>query len=332
MFRTFTFAIVACLIASAPWGGDAVAQETIRLRITSQLPAAAPLSRGLELWKQRMEQAGKGRVKVETYHNSQLYKDAEAFPAVQSKSIEMGLVVSGQFSAYDPVFGIFDLPGLFQSYDQAVRAANGNVGKVLTERLHKLGVHPLYWPQQGFVEIATTRRPLQSPADFRGLKLRTHSKELARMAQLLGAAPTVIAAAEVSTALSRGTVDGITTSISSFHSRKWYESAPNVTTSHFGLVALVIVINKAVWDGLPPDIRAAAIEAARAADQYSTENVIKEEQEIIANLRKANVQVTQFGDKAREDFTRIAAPMYDEYFKAAGPAGKELVDYVRSLK
>jgi tripartite ATP-independent transporter DctP family solute receptor len=331
MLRQFFLASLASLLVLSA-GIDARAQETIRVRITNQLPATAQLSKGLEMWKSRMEQATKGRVKVETYHNSQLYKDAEAFPAVQSKSIEMALIVSAQFSAYDPIFGIFDLPGLFQSYDQAIKALNGPLGKVLTERMHKLGVHPLYWPQQGFVEIGTTKRALQSPADFKGLKLRTHSKELARMAQLLGASPTVIAAAEVSTALSRGTIDGLTASISSFHSRKWFEGAPNVTSSHFGLVALVIIFNKSLWDGLPADIRAVAVEASAAADQFSTESVIRDEQETIATLKKANVQVSQFTDKAREDFLKATAPMYDEYFKAAGPAGKELVAYVRSLK
>ena len=76
------------------------------------------------------------------------------------------------FTAYDPVFAIFDLPGLFKTYDQATTALHGKTGAVLTEHLHKLGVHPLYWPQQGFSAIATSKTALNTPADFKRLKLR----------------------------------------------------------------------------------------------------------------------------------------------------------------
>jgi C4-dicarboxylate-binding protein DctP len=331
--RRRLYAIAAAmfaLVVGTP--GAALAQDALRLRISSQLPPSSPVSQSLELWKARMEEAGKDRLKIEIYHNSQLYKDSEVFPAVQSKSIEMGLVILAQFSAYDPIFGIFDLPGLFHSYPQAVRVFEGDLGKDFTQRLQKLGVQPMYWPLQGFVEIATTKRVLNAPADFRGLKLRTHSKELARMAQLVGASPTVIAPSEVSTALSRNTIDGLTATLASYYGRKWFEAAPQVTTSHFGLVGVVIVMNRAVWDALPPDLKTAAVEASRAANAFATEHTTKEDAQVLAALTKNNVQVSRFSDQGREEFARITAPMYEEFFKATGPAGRQLVEYVRSVK
>jgi TRAP-type C4-dicarboxylate transport system substrate-binding protein len=261
-----------------------------------------------------------------------LYKDNEVIPAVQKKNIEAGLVVAGQFSAFDPMFAVFDLPGLFTSYPQAIRAIDGQLGEQLAARMSKLGVHPLYWAQQGFVEVATVRKPVNAPSDLKGMKLRVHSRELARMAQLNGAAPTTIAASEVSTALSQGTVDGITTSISSYEARKWFEGAPNATNSKFGLVAIVIIINQDVWNGLPQDLKGVLAEASRAASAYSTQRVLQEEGEIFSRLTKANVKVTQFDAKGRAEFETRTRPMYDEFYKVTGNDGRIVVKYVQGLR
>ena len=288
------------------------------------------MSKGLELWKEKVEKGSNGRIRVELYPSSQLYKDNEVIPAVQKKSIEAGLVVAGQFSAYDPAFAIFDLPGLFTSYPQAIRSLDGQLGEQFAARMAKLNVQPLFWAQQGFVELGTVKKPINTPADLKGLKLRVHSKELARMAQLLGAAPTTIAASEVSTALTQGTVDGITTSISSFDARKWYEGAPNITNSKFGLVALVIIINQDLWNGLAPDLKGVINEASRAAAAYATQRTLQEEKETFERLAKAGVKITQFDKAARADFETKTRPMYDEFYKSAGNSGRELVKYVTS--
>src|SRR5687767_4979977 len=186
--------VASALVVSALITTTASAQAPLRIRVTNQLPPSSAMSKGLELWKEKVESGSNGRIRVELYPSSQLYKDNEVIPAVQKNSIEAGLVVAGQFSAYDPAFAIFDLPGLFTSYPQAIRSLDGQLGEQFATRMAKLNVHPLFWAQQGFVEIGTIKRPINSPADLKGLKLRVHSKELARMAQLLGAAPTTIAA------------------------------------------------------------------------------------------------------------------------------------------
>ncbi len=323
---------LAWLAAGASIGLPVHAQAPLRLRITNQLPPSSPMSKGLELWKEKVEKGSQGRIRVELYPSSQLYKDNEVIPAVQKKNIEMGLVVAGQFSAFDPRFAIFDMPGLFTSYSQVIRALDGQLGDVLAARMRKLGVQPLYWAQQGFVEIATVRKPVNTPSDLKGMKLRVHSRELARMAQLNGAAPTTIAASEVSTALSQGTVDGITTSISSYEARKWFEGAPNVTNSRFGLVAIVIIINQEIWNGLAQDLKTVLAEASRASSAYSTQRVLQEESEIYARLTKAGVKVTQFDAKGRAEFEAKTRPMYDEFYKVTGNDGRALVKFINGLR
>jgi C4-dicarboxylate-binding protein DctP len=306
--------------------GRADAQAPTLLRISNQLPASAAVTKGLDLWKSKVEAATGGRIKVEIYNNSQLYKDNEVFPAVQGHQIDMGTVVSAQFTAYDPVFAIFDLPGLFKTYDQATTALHGKTGAMLAEHLHKLGVHPLYWPQQGFSAIATSKTQLKTPADFKRLKLRAHSKDLARMFQLLGASPTVIAASEVSTAASRGTIDGLSTSLSSYYARKWFEASPFINNSGFGLIGTVVIINKDLWDKLPEDIRSAMDNASREAEEFSTRSIISEEEALLKDLAQKGVHATTFDSQSAKDFAKIIRPMYDEYLASVGSDGKILLE------
>jgi len=320
------FAAMMIAIVLAGTGYEAKAQAPTLLRISNQLPATAAVSKGLELWKTKVEAATAGRIKVEIYNNGQLYKDNEVYPAVQGGEIDMGLVVSAQFTAYDPVFAIFDLPGLFRTYDHANTALHGKMGAMLVEHLHKLGVHPLYWPQQGFSAIATSKSALNSPADFKRLKLRAHSKELARMFQLLGAAPTVIAASEVSTAASRGTIDGFSTSLSSYYARKWYEASPFINHSGFGLIGTVVIINKNAWDKLPDDVKSAMEGASKEAEEFSTRTIISEEEALLKDLAQKGVKATTFDGSAAEGFAKIIRPMYDEYLASAGNDGKMLLE------
>lgn len=331
---TRSIIVIRTLLAVTLVTGLAVpcAAQEIKLRISNQLPATQPVSKGLELWKTKMEEAGRGRVRVEVYHNSQLYKDKDVFPAVQAGSVEAGFVIAGQFSAYDQIFDLFDLPLLFPSYDVAVRSLHGDLGRALGERLAKFGVVPLYWPQQGFIEYATTKKPLATAADFKGLKIRAATKGQARMVQLLGSAPTVIAASEVYTALTRGTIDGLSTSLASYYTRKWYEGAPHGTLARFGLIGAVVIINKGVWDRLPADLKTAAQEAARAAEALSNDGIINGQSEFVDALRKHNVQLVEWTPAARGELVELTKPMYEEFYKAVGQPGRDMVQYVRSLK
>lgn len=324
--------VIAILAGAACVAFASESQAQTLLRISNQLPTTAAVTRGLDLWKQKVEAGTGNKIKVEIYNNSQLYKDNEVFPAVQNHSVDMGLVISAQFTGYDPVFSVFDLPGLFQNFSQVTTALKGKLGTVLTRHLHALGVHPLYWPQQGFSAVATTKTEIKSPDNFKRLKLRAHSKELARMFQLLGAAPTVIAASEVTTAASRGTIDGFSTSISSYSSRKWFENAPYINHSGFGVIGAVIIINKDVWDGLPSEQKAVIEAASKEAETFTTRTVIDEESTILSDLASKGVKATVFDKPAMEAFTKIIAPMRAEYIKAAGEDGKALVDYVTTLK
>jgi len=132
--------------------------------------------------------------------------------------------------------------------------------------------------------------------------------------------------------LSQGTVDGLTTSISSYHARKWFEGAPNITTSRFGLIAAVIIMHRELWNSLPANTKTMLAQASQTAAAYSTQTVLQEESEIIEKVRKSGVKVTQFSAAARTEFAKRTQPMYEEFYRGTGNSGRDLVQYVRSLK
>lgn len=221
-----------------------ISASNILIRLSNQLPPAQSVSQAMELFKRLVEERGVGKVKVEVYHASQLYSDKEVFPAVQSGSVEAGLVITSQIAGYDPIFSIFDQPFLIANYKVAIQACKGKMGEVLNQHAEKMGVKILSWPQQGFIQIANSKRPIRTPKDFESLKLRSHSGEVVKTIQLLGGAAVVIPAGDTYTALSRGTVDGVTTSIASFFSRKWVEVAKYLMINNITLVGYPLCINK----------------------------------------------------------------------------------------
>ena len=230
---------------------------------------------------------------------------------MQSGQVPIGEILISQFGNEDPMFELDSLPFLATGYDNAWKLYQASKD-TLDKRFAARGVRILYsvpWPGQALF----SKTPLNTPADFKRLKLRAHSKDLARMFQLLGASPTVIAASEVSTAASRGTIDGLSTSLSSYYARKWFEASPFINNSGFGLIGTVVIINKDLWDKLPGDVKSAMDNASREAEEFSTRSIISEEEALLKDLAQKGVHATAFDNQSAKE--RVGK-WYNEAVKA----------------
>jgi C4-dicarboxylate-binding protein DctP len=285
----------------------------------------------MELFKSLVEQRTAGKVTVQVYHAGLLYQDKDVFPAIQSGSIEAGLVITSQIAGYDPIFSIFDQPFLVGSYKVAIESCSGKVGEVLNQHAEKIGVKILSWPQQGFIQIANTKHALKVPKDFEGLKLRSHSGDVVNTIQLLGGAAVVIPAGDTYTALSRGTVDGVTTSIASFQSRKWSEVAKYLMVNNITLVGYPLCVNKKFWDKLPKDIQVTISAAAVEAAAVATKENIESDEKILKQFMDKGGTITYITDENRDQFLEKVKPITEDFFKATGSEGKMLRDYIMSL-
>ena len=259
--------------------GSARAQAPINIKFSHVVAPDTPKGKGALRFKELAEQRTNGKVKVEVYPNSQLYKDKEEMEALQLGSVQM---LAPSLSKFGPLgvkeFEVFDLPFLFKDTAAFKSMTEGPVGKDLFAKLEAKGIRGMAFWDNGFHQMCANR-PLHHVADFKGLKMRIQSsKVLDAQMRALGAIPQVMAFSELYQALQSGVVDGTEGTPSNFFTQKTYEVTKHISLSSHGHLAYAAIVNKKFWDGLPPDIRTTLDGCMKDATIYAnaiaaTENV-----------------------------------------------------------
>ncbi|MDP9123290.1 MAG: TRAP transporter substrate-binding protein [Pseudomonadota bacterium] len=277
--RTFLVAAAAAAGATA-LPAQAQAQSTILIKFSHVVAPDTPKGNGALRFKELAEERTKGRVKVEIYPNSQLYKDKEEMEALQLGSVQM---LAPSLSKFGPLgareFEVFDLPFLFKDTAAFKNVTEGQLGKDLFAKLEPKGIRGMAYWDNGFHQMCANR-PLHHVADFRGLKMRIQSsKVLDAQMRALGAIPQVMAFSELYQALQSGVVDGTEGTPSNFYTQKIYEVQKDISLSNHGHLAYAAIVNKKFWDGLPADIRTTLDGCMKDATIYAnaiaaTENVM----------------------------------------------------------
>jgi len=282
--RHFLVALAAAAVPAAP----AFAQAPIVIKFSHVVAENTPKGKGALKFKELAEKATGGKVKVEVYPNSTLYKDGEEMNALQLGSVQMLAPSLAKFGPLGvPAFEAFDLPYLFDSYDELNKVTTGPVGKQLFQKLESKGIVGLAYWDNGFKDMSANK-PLRMPADFRGLKMRIQSsKVLDAQMRALGAVPQVMAFSEVYQALQTGVVDGTENPPSNLYTQKMNEVQKYLTLSNHGYLGYAVIVNKPFWDGLPPDIRKQLEGAMVEATKYTNDIAKKENDDALEAVRKA---------------------------------------------
>jgi C4-dicarboxylate-binding protein DctP len=270
----------AAALAATGFGGSARAQAPIVIKFSHVVAPDTPKGKGAIRFKELAEQRTNGKVKVEVYPNSQLYKDKEEMEALQLGSVQM---LAPSLSKFGPLgakeFEVFDLPFLFKDTAAFRAVTEGQLGKDLFAKLEPKGIRGMAYWDNGF-HIMSANRPLHHVADFKGLKMRIQSsKVLDAQMRALGAIPQVMAFSELYQALQSGVVDGTEGTPSNFWTQKIYEVQKDMTLSNHGHLAYAAIVNKKFWDGLPADIRTTLDACMKDATTYAnaiaaTENTL----------------------------------------------------------
>ena len=250
-FKSIVVALAAAVSMSA-----AFAQAPIVIKFSHVVATDTPKGQAAERFKMLAEKATAGRVKVEVYPNSQLYKDKEEMEALQLGAVQMlapSLAKFGPLGAKE--FEVFDVPYIFPSKQALYNVTEGPIGKGMLQRLESKGILGLAFWDNGF-KIMSANKPMHAPEDFKGLKMRIQSsKVLEAQMRALGANPQVLAFSEVYQALQTGVVDGTENPPSNMYTQKMHEVQKHVTMSNHGYLGYAVIVNKKFWDGLPADIR-----------------------------------------------------------------------------
>jgi C4-dicarboxylate-binding protein DctP len=279
-------ALVVALAATASL--NAWAQSPIVIKFSHVVAPDTPKGQAAERFKELAEKFTKGRVKVEVYPNSQLYKDKEELEALQLGAVQM---LAPSLAKFGPLgvkeFEVFDLPYIFPSKAALYAVTEGPIGKGLLQKLEPKGITGLAYWDNGF-KIMSANKPLRVPADFRGLKMRIQaSKVLDAEMRALGANPQVLAFSEVYRALQAGVVDGTENPPSNMYTQKMHEVQKHLTVSNHGYLGYAVIVNKKFWDGLPAAVRGQLSQAMRDATTFEKAIAQRDNDAALDAIRKA---------------------------------------------
>ncbi|MDQ6916200.1 MAG: TRAP transporter substrate-binding protein [Pseudomonadota bacterium] len=280
------FALVACIAVAC--SGTVAAQQPIVIKFSHVVALDTPKGKGAEYFKKLAEERTKGKVKVEVYPNSQLYKDGEEMEALQLGSVQM---LAPSVAKFGPLgareFEVFDLPYIFDTVADLHKVTEGSVGKMLFQKLESKGILGLAYWDNGFKDFSANKA-LKLPADVKGLKMRIQSSNvLEAEIRALGGIPQKMAFSEVYQGLQTGVVDGTENPPSNFYTQKMHEVQKYLTMTDHGVIEYAVIVNKKFWDGLPADVRSALESAMKDATKYANDIAKKENDDALDGVKKS---------------------------------------------
>ncbi|NYT64355.1 TRAP transporter substrate-binding protein DctP [Alcaligenaceae bacterium] len=308
----------AGLMAAAP----ASAETT--LKFAYALSTSSHYGAGADAFAKSLEGSG---FKLEQFPNSALGGEREVIEGLQLGTIDAAIVSTGATLNFVPATGVFDIPFLFRDLDHARKVLDGDIGKNMLAEFPKRGLVALAWGEQGFRQLTNNVRPVATPADAKGLKIRTTENPIHIAAfRELGILATPMAWPEVATALQQGTIDGQENPMAVIVSAKLPQLQKYLSlTAHVYGPALVLV-SPSVYNGLSDADKAKFVEAGHQSALAMRAYVDDIEKSGIEEVKKQGMQVNTVDHAA---FVEAVQPVYPQYYKQFG---KELVESIQNTK
>jgi C4-dicarboxylate-binding protein DctP len=318
--RKWLIAAAAAAVFMAP--GAVMAQQPIIIKFSHVVSPDAPKGKAALKFKELAEKYTDGKVKVEVYPNSSLYKDKEELEALQLGSVQL---LAPSISKFGPLgvkeYDVFDLPYLMVDDARAHAVYDSPLLAEMGKKLDAKSVHPLaYWDNGA--HVYTCNKPLINPEDFRGLKMRIQgSKVLDAVARELGAIPQIMAFSELYQALQTGVVDGEDNVPSNILTQKFYEVQKYLTVSYHGRLTYAFITNKKFWDGLPADVRPGLDRAVKESTEFFNETAAKDNADALDRIKASGkIEVHYQTDAEKHAWIKKLMPVHKEMQSRFGKA------------
>ena len=284
-------------------------------------------TRNVVAFTQDVEKATGGKLHIQVHSNGSLIKHPDILRAVSTGQVNIAEFLLGQFGNEDPIFAADNVPFVAPGYDNAMKFYRAQK-PVLEKKLQGRGLKLLYsvpWPGQGIY----TKDPVKSASDFKGLKMRTYSPLTARLAELLGAAPTVVQVPEVPQMFATGAMHAMITSSATGTATKAWEFVKNYYKTNAWNPKNVVVVNQRAFSRLPKAEQAALVKAAAAAEPRGWEMSKQREKDADELLAKNGVSVTEPSPELKAELAKIGEQMAAEWQKSAGADGQAILKAYR---
>ncbi|HEX6268233.1 MAG TPA: TRAP transporter substrate-binding protein [Burkholderiales bacterium] len=287
-------------------------------------------TRNVKAFAEDVQKATGGKLAIQVHSNGSLIKHPDILRAVSTGQVNIAEFLLGQFGNEDPVFAADNIPFVAAGYDAAWKFYQAQKPS-LQKSLQKRGMRLLYsvaWPGQGIY----TKEPLKSVDDLKGTKFRTYSPLTARLAELLGASPTVIQVPEIPQMFATGAVQAMITSSATGTSTKAWEFVKNYYKTSAFHPKNVVVVNQRGFARLPKDQQSALAKAAAAAEKRGWDMSRAREKEGDQTLAKNGMSVREPDAAMKARFQKIGQQMAQEWEKSAGADGQAILKAYRGKK
>jgi TRAP-type transport system periplasmic protein len=312
-----------CMALVVALGAGAAFAQT-KWDLPSAYPASNFHTENLQQFANDVDKASGGKLKITVHANASLFKANEIKRAVQGGQAQAGEILMANFANEAPVYALDGIPFLASSYAEAkilYDVQRAPLDKLLGSQGMKL-LYTVPWPPQGIY----TKKEINSVADMRGIKWRAYSPATAKIAELIGAQPVTIQAAELSQALATGTVESYMSSGSTGYDTKTYEQIKHWYDTQAWLPKNAVIVNKRAFDALDKPTQDAVLKAAAEAETRGWKLSEEKNEWYKKALAEKGMTIHRPQQKLKQDLQQVGTIMLADWEKTAGADGRALVD------
>lgn len=310
MFRFRSLTVVSAVALSVAMSGSAFAQTV--LNFAHSTAQNSHYSMGVQAFGKKLSELSNGKFEIREQAAGALGGERDVIEGLQIGSVELTVSSTGPLGNFVPEALVLDLPFLFKDYASARSILDGEIGQELLDKVSENNLVALAWTENGFRHVTNSSRPINTPADLEGLKIRTMENPVHMEAfRAAGASPTPMAFPEVFAALQQNVIDGQENPIPVITASKFWEVQSNLTLTGHVYSPAIILASPSLWDGLSDEEKGWFREAAKVSVEATRAKVESDEANGVELLRKNGMNVVENVDKAA--FQKAVAPAYDTF-------------------
>lgn len=304
--------------------------EKVILRLGTETALGTPENQGAQKLAELVKEKSKGTLEIQIYENAKLGNMRDRNENMRMGTVDMSTSSVGFLSIYEPLVGIFDLPYLYKDKAHEMRVFDGPIGIEINQKLQAQGLRVLCYFDAGSRHITTNRKPIYTPADLKGFRLRVpQSTPSIEGFKTLGATPMPLPFGEIYTALQQGLADGQENPVALVFHNKLYEVQKYLSLTNHQLFIQALLISEKRWRKLSPEHKKILIESAKEAQTYERNIAANDEIEILKQLAEKGMQINHVPQT--NEFTLKARPLRELYSKRLGQQARDLFEKIDAL-
>lgn len=321
--RTLTLGI-SLAVASTSFASGFSEMKPVTLRLAHVVNEQDAFQAAAVKLQELVAERTEGAVTIEIYPNASLGDERTLLEGMQIGTVDMGLITNGPVANFVEEMAVFELPFLFPSPQAAYQVLDGPIGQELLDKLSEVNLKGLAYAERGFRNLTNSQRPVHTPEDMQGLRIRVMENPVyVDTFRALGANAIPMAWTEALTAMQQGTIDGQENPVNVVHSFKLSETQKHMTLSRHTYAPATFVMGMPAWNKLPQEAQEVLTQAAQEAAEHERQLNAQMETKQLTELREAGMQINDSPDLAA--FQSAVAPVYEKY-------GKQFGDYLPRIQ